>query len=76
MDKYEVTETCPYCDAEVTMQWNTAVDGYQAYCPYCGGRLMLCDACQHRLNGEYIGDCDYCTKTDSCRFNKYSKKNT
>lgn len=25
-------------------------------------------------NGEYIGDCDYCTKTDSCRFNKYSKK--
>lgn len=68
-----VTELCSNCDTEVEMRWDVEMFGYKAYCPYCGQRLMLCDECQHP-NGEYDDNCDYCTETDSCRFNKKSDK--
>lgn len=74
MEKYEVTEICPNCEMEVTLFWNPKEDGYKAYCPYCGERLMLCDECIHRFNGEYYDDCDYCSKTDTCRFNNRTIK--
>lgn len=61
----EVTEPCPHCDVEVTMTWDTSVDGYKAFCPFCGKRLMLCDACLHEGNG----DCDYDSKYDCCKHN-------
>ena len=65
-----VTEVCPHCESEVTLGWDVEERGYKAYCPVCGGRLMLCDECQHRgPDGEYTGDCDYNAETDSCRFN-------
>ena len=35
----------------------------------CGKRLMLCDECLHS-SGAYDDNCDYCAKTDSCRFNR------
>lgn len=66
----EYTEVCPHCDHEVTLRRDIEKEGYKAVCPYCGQRLMLCDACQHRgQDRSYTGDCDYCTETDSCRFN-------
>lgn len=68
-----VTELCPNCDTEVEMRWDVEMFGYKAYCPYCGQRLMLCGECQHP-NGEYEDNCDYCTETDSCRFNRKSDK--
>lgn len=61
-----VTEVCPSCEREVTLEWNIEQDGFKAFCPYCGERLMLCDECRH-CDGE--GDCDYESKTDSCRHN-------
>lgn len=62
---YIVTEMCPNCEREVEIHgWNTEVDGFEATCPYCGGRLMLCDECQH--NGNTVS-CDWCRETDSCR---------
>ena len=63
-----VTETCPHCGTEVEMIWNVEADGYKAFCPYCGKRLMLCDECQHP-NGEYCGDCDYSSLGDCCKYN-------
>lgn len=65
--RYEVTEVCPYCEAEVTMQWNVQQNGYKAFCPHCGNRLMLCDECLHRDGG---GGCDYDQKADTCMFNQ------
>ena len=53
-----VTEDCPTCGNEVTMVWDVEQNGYKATCPFCGGRLMLCDECQHP-NGIYTDDCDY-----------------
>lgn len=69
----QVTERCPNCDNDVTLVWDVAVDGFKAFCPYCGERLMLCSECQHRFEGgDFTDDCDYDIDTDSCRFNRYS----
>lgn len=71
----EVVETCPNCDREVTLVWDVRVEGFKAFCPYCGERLMLCDECQHRFdNGEFTDDCDYNGYSDTCRFNCISNK--
>lgn len=58
-----VTETCPYCDSEVEMRWDTDKRGYKAYCPVCGNRLMLCDECLH---SDDCRGCDYNSLTDKC----------
>ena len=62
-----VTEVCPHCESEITMEWNMKTLGYKAYCPVCGHRLMLCDECQH---GEPGHICDYDSNKDTCRFNR------
>ena len=64
-----VTEFCPNCETEIEMCWNVKVLGYKAYCPVCGERLMLCDECRHP-NGEFCDNCDYDSKTDSCKYNR------
>ena len=70
-----VTEYCPHCETEIEMSWDVRVLGYKAYCPVCGQRLMLCDACQHDLEDDhYLDNCDYCTVTDSCRHNPARKE--
>ena len=62
------SELCPHCDCENEFQWDTEVDGFKAYCPHCGNIMMLCDLCLHApITDEYIGGCDYCEKTDSCK---------
>lgn len=66
--QYEVTEFCPHCESEITITWGTETYGYKAYCPVCGGRLMLCSACHDDTNGS----CDYNGETDTCRFNQNS----
>lgn len=47
-DGIEVTEYCPHCDREVTVQWDVNEDGYQIYCPNCGKIIMLCSMCDAR----------------------------
>lgn len=42
-----VTEVCPHCEAENTIAWDTDKEGYTAYCPRCGKKMMLCDDCRH-----------------------------
>lgn len=60
---YIVTELCPHCESEIEMRWNTDTSGYKAFCPVCGGRLMLCDECLHSEDNR---GCDYDTETDKC----------
>ena len=68
-DGYEV-EYCSVCGREIELRWDINQDGFQAFCPVCGSRLMLCDACQHRF-GESVGDCDYQLRSlDQCRFSR------
>ncbi len=40
-----VTEVCPDCGMENTIEWNVVKQGYQAFCPNCGQPLMLCSEC-------------------------------
>lgn len=64
---YTVTEVCPSCLHEIEITWDTDKMGFKAFCPVCGNRLMLCDACLHAENSL---DCDYDGETDTCRHNK------
>lgn len=66
---HTVVEYCPNCETEIEMRWDVESMGYKAFCPVCGNRLMLCDECQHRTGGACTEDCDYDTRTDTCRFN-------
>ena len=63
---YIVTEMCPHCMNEIEMRWNTDTEGFKAFCPVCGKRLMLCDECLHAEDS--IG-CGYDSFPDSCRHN-------
>jgi hypothetical protein len=65
MDNY-ITEWCPHCEYEIDMRWDVKQMGYQAFCPVCGKRLMLCSECSND-NG---GQCDYDAETDRCRMMK------
>lgn len=67
-DDYLVYEYCPHCENDIEMIWNVDTDGFKAFCPHCGKRLMLCDACLHQ-EGKQV-TCDYCNETDKCRYNK------
>ena len=64
-------EYCNVCENEIRLHWHINQDGFQAYCPVCGSRLMLCDACTHR-HGEACDDCDYGIWKDKehCRFRR------
>lgn len=61
-DKQEklVTEFCPECNTENTLVWDVEEDGYVAYCPHCGARMMLCDECQHADDAPETCDCSNC----------------
>lgn len=66
-----ITEWCQNCETEVELKWDCKHEGYKAFCPKCGKRLMLCDECQHRGKfGQLTDDCDYNRRLDCCRFNK------
>lgn len=43
----EAVECCPECGAENIIRWDVEKDGYVAYCPHCGSKMMLCDECMH-----------------------------
>ena len=62
-----ITVYCSECERETTMQWDIEQDGFKAYCPYCGKRLMMCSYCDHLEN------CDYDKDTDTCRYNNPQK---
>ena len=51
-----VTELCQHCGHEITLLWDTTILGFEAVCPVCGSRLMLCDECRHAAES---GPCDY-----------------
>ena len=68
-DGYEV-EYCNVCNSEIELRWDINRDGFQAYCPVCGNKLMLCDACMHR-HGDGCDDCNYTLcGIDQCRFSR------
>ena len=58
-----VTELCQHCGHEITLRWDITILGFEAVCPVCGSRLMLCDECRHAAEN---GPCDYNRETNSC----------
>lgn len=62
---YTVTEVCPHCESEIEMRWDTDTQGFKAFCPVCGNRLMLCDECLHAEDNKG-GGCDFDSEKDGC----------
>ena len=56
----EVTELCAHCENEAQLQWDIEKDGFEAHCPYCGDKLMLCSECPDH------GECDWDTESKMC----------
>ena len=56
-----VTEYCPHCNEEITLEWDVKENGYQAFCARCGRKLMLCSEC---LYEEDL--CDWSEETGYC----------
>lgn len=67
-----VTEWCSFCENEIELKWDVDGQGYKAFCPVCGNRLMLCDECQHSENCS--AGCDFNSETDSCKHNPPTKQ--
>jgi hypothetical protein len=73
--KRVASEFCPNCEATSEIEWDTELQGFKTICPDCGKPLMLCDLCLHdTVTDEYIGGCDYDSKTDSCKHNPPRKE--
>lgn len=71
IQQYEVVEVCPECGAENVMTWNVEKEGYVAYCPHCGSKMMLCDECLHADDAKV---CDWCA-CRGCYRERENKKN-
>lgn len=71
---YIVTELCPHCENEIEIRWDTGKRGFKAFCPVCGGQLMLCDECRHTPDGEGPSSCDYDRSTDTCHRGRVNGK--
>lgn len=56
-----VTEVCPDCGHENTVEWSVVGKGYQIFCPNCGFSMMLCSECM--LDSGY---CDWESETSLC----------
>lgn len=71
IQQYEIVEVCPECGAENIMTWDVEKDGYVAYCPHCGSKMMLCDECLHADDAKV---CDWCA-CRGCYREHQNKKN-
>lgn len=71
IQQFEVCEVCPECGAENVITWDVEKDGYVAYCPHCGSKMMLCDECIHSDDAPI---CDWCAEKGCCR-ERQNKKN-
>ena len=72
IQQFEVVEVCSNCGAENIMRWDVEKDGYVAYCPHCGSKMMLCDECIHSDDKPIC--CAWCAP-DGCSRERQNKKN-
>ena len=71
IQQYEVVEVCPECGAENVMTWDVEKEGYVAYCPHCGSKMMFCDECIH---ADKTLPCDWSSSNGCCREHQSKKK--
>lgn len=70
--KQLITETCPNCEKEITVNWNVKKDGYKTVCPNCGKTLMLCSACLD--SDTHCLSCDWNKENDCYRSREKPKQ--
>lgn len=58
---HRITEFCPHCNEEVTLEWDVKENGYQVFCARCGFKLMLCSECLYEEDlCDWSGEKGYC----------------
>ncbi len=67
-------EICPYCEQEVAIEWDVEKREYQAACPNCKKKIMLCDACLHSEDNEGMR-CNWSQENGCFRHPKTIKSN-
>lgn len=70
IQQFEICEVCPNCGAENIIRWDVEKEGYVAYCPRCGSKMMLCDECIHSDNAP---TCDWNSCNGCSREHKKAK---
>lgn len=40
-----LSEYCPHCEQEFTVEWDINTDGWIVYCPHCGYKTYMCNMC-------------------------------
>ena len=60
----EVVEACTECGTVNIMRWDVEKEGYVAYCPHCGSKMMLCGEC---IRSYYAPTCDWNPCNGCCR---------
>lgn len=70
--KQLITETCPNCEKEITMDWDVKKDGYKTFCPNCGKVLMLCSECLD--SDTHCSFCDWSKENGCYRSRKKPKQ--
>lgn len=73
MEKYNIIEMCPHCEAENEFPWDVETMGYVATCQHCGKKLMLCDECMHADDNPGMR-CDWRNECGGICFRDNSKK--
>lgn len=65
MSDKSITEMCPVCESEITVEWDIENYGYEMYCPSCGNKMRLCDECLHAADNTGK-KCDFDRITGDC----------
>ena len=65
-----IVEFCPHCETENEIRWDIETEGYEAFCPHCGKRIMICSECLRAEDNE-LQKCDWFKeKCFRCKSNK------
>lgn len=60
----KITLSCSNCEYETDLEWDILNDGPEVFCPRCGRRELLCNACPLLS----AGGCDMDNSTSECSF--------
>jgi len=67
MEEKMIAEVCPHCDREQYMRWDVEEQGYEAYCPSCGGKMLICSECMNETADCNVLVCDWSEEEGRCR---------
>lgn len=75
-----IVEYCSFCNTENEIRWDVETEGYEAFCPHCGKKMMICSECLRASDNElqtcdwFDGKCFRCTGLMNSECVQYHEK--